>query len=169
MQELLKRWEFIVSPSLVLLLLCVLHFSRAWLASRRLRWVYYTLLVCGSAYVGRFLQHFASATRIPFYELMGAALVYAAFLFVVLSELMLAGLASALTRWRNEKWAKEMDYIYLALGAIGLAISTNRLDIVDQKLSMPEYVGPFILASALVIRALKTRVEIAGWNKPDAN
>jgi hypothetical protein len=80
---------------------------------------------------------------------------------------LLAGLKTALTNWRDEKWAKEMDYVYLVLGAVGLAISTNRLDIVDQKLSMPEYFGPFVLATALVVRGLKTRVEINGWNKPE--
>jgi hypothetical protein len=29
--------------------------------------------------------------------------------------------------------------------------------------------GPFILATALVVRAIKTRVEINGWNKLRAN
>src|SRR5258708_34481774 len=33
-------------------------------------------------------------------------------------------LASVLTRWRGEVWVKELDYVYLLLGACGLAIST---------------------------------------------
>ena len=78
---------------------------------------------------------------------------------------MILGLAAALTRWRGEVWVKEMDYIYLLLGACGLAMSISRLDIVTEKLAFPEYIGPFVLATALAIRAIKTRAEINGWNK----
>jgi hypothetical protein len=66
-------------------------------------------------------------------------------------------------------WVKELDYVYLLLGACGLAMSTNRLDVVSEKMSAPEYLGPFILATALVVRAIKTRVEINGWNKLRSN
>jgi hypothetical protein len=44
-------------------------------------------------------------------------------------------------------------------------MSISRLDIVIEKLAFPDYIGPFVLATALAIRAIKTRVEINGWNK----
>jgi hypothetical protein len=112
-----------------------------------------------------FFIYFADSVKIRFFYLAGATFVYAAFLFLVLSEMMISGLASALTKWRGEVWVKELDYIYLLLGACGLAMSISRLDIVSEKLSFPEYIGPFVLATALAIRAIKTRVEINGWNK----
>jgi len=93
--------------------------------------------------------------------LIAATTVYATLLFVVLSEFLIRGSGQRLTAWRGEKWAKELDYIYLTFDAVGLVMSTNRLDVIDQKLSLLEYVGPFVLATALVVRALKTRVERA--------
>lgn len=93
---------------------------------------------------------------------------FAAVLFMVVSEAMLGGLANKLTEWRGERWVKELDYLYLALGALGLVLSTNRLESVDHKLPIPEFVGPFILATAIVLRAIKTRAEINGWNKLSA-
>jgi hypothetical protein len=91
--------------------------------------------------------------------------VYATYLFIVLSEILQIWLPERLTKWRGEKWAKEMDYVYLILGALGLALSTNRLSVIDDKLAIPEVIGPFVIGTALVIRGLKTRVEINEWNK----
>ncbi|WP_141340685.1 hypothetical protein [Bradyrhizobium sp. USDA 3458] len=103
--------------------------------------------------------------QIHYGQLASATLIYATYLFIVLSEILQIRLAQRLTEWRGEKWAKEMDYVYLILGAIGLALSTNRLSVVDDKLAIPEVVGPFIIGTALVVRGLKTRVEINEWNE----
>lgn len=112
-----------------------------------------------------FFVDFSSQAKVHYVDLVAATTVYATILFVALGEMLIRGGALYLTTWRGERWAKELDYVYLTLGAIGLAMSTNRLDAVDQRLSIPEFVGPFLLATALVVRALKTRVEINEWNK----
>jgi hypothetical protein len=130
------------------------------------RWTYGALSFGYAFLVAYFFYGFIQQPKINFFDLIAATTVYATLLFVVLSETIMRGAGRRLTVWRGEKWAKEMDYVYLTFGALGLVLSTNRLDVIDQKLSFPEYIGPFILATALVVRALKTRVEINDWNKP---
>jgi hypothetical protein len=130
-----------------------------------MKWAFYLMLLTYSGFIGQFFYDFFSATKIQYVDLIGATLAYAGFLFVLISELMIQGLGRLLTKWRGDKWVKEIDYLYLSLGAAGLALSTNRLEVVDQKLSLPDYVGPFVIATALVVRAIKTRAEINGWNK----
>ncbi len=128
----------------------------------------WTFSLLGSGYaflIGWFFYGFIKQDRVDFYELIAATTVYATLLFVALSEFLIRGGGERITKWRGEKWAKELDYIYLTFGALGLVLSTNRLDVVDHKLTLPEYLGPFVLATALAVRALKTRVEINEWNK----
>jgi hypothetical protein len=60
---------------------------------------------------------------------------------------------------------KEIDYVYLVLGAFGLIASLGQLDIVSDKFATPSALGPFLVATAFVLRAIKTRAEIGGWNK----
>ena len=143
------------------------HFGKVFREPRYVmpRWAF-GLLGFGYAYlVGYFFYGFIQQPKINFYDLIAATTVYATVLFVLLSEVLIRGGGLWLTKRRGEKWAKELDYIYLTLGAAGLIMSVNRLEIIDQKLSLPEYIGPFVLATALVVRALKTRVEINDWNK----
>ena len=141
------------------------HLARQSLSSPISRTCYYIVTSIYFLLLFTFFVDFSESTKIKFVYIVGATFVYGAFLFLVLSETMISGLALTLTKWRGEVWVKELDYVYLLLGACGLAMSTNRLDIVNEKMSLPEYVGPFVLATALVIRAIKTRVEINGWHK----
>jgi hypothetical protein len=84
-----------------------------------------------------------------------------------LSSLLLQRiLAPRLTASRGDKWTKEMDYVYLTFAAVGVVWSIDRIDIVNDAIVLPSFYGPFLVAIALVIRALKTRAEIGGWNKP---
>jgi hypothetical protein len=164
-RDFLQEWEAIIPPLVNLVPLLTSHFARSTIANKTSRFLYYGMLLVFSGFIFNFFVHFASVPKVHYFELAGATFVYAGFLFVVLSEIMIAGFGSVLTRWRGEIWVKELDYVYLVLGAFGLAMSTNRLEIVDEKLSMPEYFGPFVLATALVVRAIKTRAEINAWNK----
>src|SRR6266404_8603316 len=141
------------------------HLARQSMSTPIARVGYYIVISIYFMLLFTFLREFSGLAKIGFVYLVGVTFVYAAFLLLVLSEMMISGLASVLTRWRGEVWVKELDYVYLLLGACGLAMSTNRLDVVNEKMSAPEYLGPFILATALVVRAIKTRVEINGWNK----
>ena len=90
---------------------------------------------------------------------------YAIGLFVWLSDILMNGGAARLTKWRGEKWTKEIDYVYLSIGAFGLITSLGQLPNVSHKITMPMMFGPFVIATAIVIRAIKTRAEIDGWNR----
>jgi hypothetical protein len=92
--------------------------------------------------------------------------VYGVALYVLLCELLLRGFACFLTAKRGEKWVKELDYIYLTLGSLGILGSINRLDFISGRFSKADILAPLVLATAVVIRFIKTRAEINGWNKP---
>ncbi|UGX99474.1 hypothetical protein G6321_00054400 (plasmid) [Bradyrhizobium barranii subsp. barranii] len=118
-------------------------------------------------YAGYFVIYFDLWARMPkvgFRDLAAVTRVFAGYLFLVCSEIVLE-LSGVLTKWRGEKWAKEMDYVYLMLAAVGLLVSINRLDIVENKPNIPDFYGPFMIATALAVRAVKTRAEIGEWNK----
>jgi hypothetical protein len=103
---------------------------------------------------------------VRFSTIITCVFVYAASLFVMLSEaLTLFGGAATLRRWRGEKWVKELDYIYFAFGGVGAVLAVNRMNAIGEKLSLSDLYVPIILASALVIRVIKTRAEINEWHK----
>jgi len=91
--------------------------------------------------------------------------VYRASLFMLLSEILMRGLARRLTKRRVSKWSKEMEYLYLALGIIGILGSINKLDAVVGKFEKIDMIGPAVLMTAVVLRFIKTRGEIGEWNK----
>lgn len=104
-------------------------------------------------------------SEIRFRDAFVGLLSYCSILFVALSELLMSGGATWLTKRRGENWVKEIDYLYLGLGAVGLFISLGQLASVSDKLSLPGTIGPVALATALTLRIVKTRAEIGGWNK----
>jgi hypothetical protein len=79
---------------------------------------------------------------------------------------MLSGGSAYLTRKRGPKWVKELDYVYLGLGAVGLFASLSKVEGVTGGCKKWDVLGPLIWATALVVRLLKTRAEIEGWAKP---
>jgi hypothetical protein len=91
--------------------------------------------------------------------------LYGTMLYVVLCDVLLRGGANYLTRTRGEKWVKELDYIYLALGVIGIVGLINRIDALDGRFSKFDLLAPMVLMTAVVVRFIKTRAEIGGWNK----
>ena len=122
-------------------------------------------LIAYFALLTMFVIGLAQAQKIHLLDLVVATTLYAAIIFVGISEALLLGFAKLLTRWRGEKWVKELDYVYLSLGAAGLVISMSKLDIVEDKMTASDFIGPFTLATALIIRAIKIRSEINQWNK----
>lgn len=98
-------------------------------------------------------------------DMMVALASYSIALFVALSELLMNGVAAWLTRKRGANWTKEIDYVYLIIGAIGLIATVGQLPNVANKVSTPAAFGPFVVTTAIVLRAIKTRAEIGGWNK----
>jgi hypothetical protein len=104
---------------------------------------------------------------VRFSTIVTCVFVYAVSLFVLVSELLtLFGGAAALTQWRGEKWVKELDYVHFAFGSLGAVLAVNRMNAVGEKLILSDLYVPLILASALVIRVIKTRAEINEWHKP---
>jgi hypothetical protein len=78
---------------------------------------------------------------------------------------MFLGLANFLAKRRGDKWIKEVDYPYLLIGALGVLVSMSRLEIVSDRFSGLDILGPLMVTTALVIRLVKARADLAGWNK----
>jgi hypothetical protein len=98
-------------------------------------------------------------------DIVVANAAYGVALYVLLCDAMLSGLAAYLTERRGDKWTKEMDYFYLVLGALGLYGAINRMPNITLTFTALDVMGPVVLMTALVIRFVKTRAEIQGWNK----
>jgi hypothetical protein len=58
---------------------------------------------------------------------------YSSALFVLLSNRLMSGGAAWLTRKRGENWTKEIDYVYLGFGFLGLMASLGKLQNVSGK------------------------------------
>ena len=55
----------------------------------------------------------------------------------------------------EKKWLKELEYLYLSLGGIGIVTSVNRLPFVTDRIAMGDLIAPLMLTTAVVIRFLK--------------
>jgi hypothetical protein len=102
---------------------------------------------------------------LPFREFLATDFLFSVLLYVTLCEVLLDGGSRLLTKWRGEKWTKELDYFYLSLGGIGVVQAISRSSIDPDRMTLPETLGPIAVSIALVLRAIKTRAEIGGWNK----
>jgi hypothetical protein len=101
----------------------------------------------------------------PLVRVASVLIAYGAALFVVLSELLLRGVAKFLTSKRGEKWTKEMDYFYLTLGILGIIGSLGKIKWLFGRFENADIIAPILLMTAVVIRFIKTRAEIGEWNK----
>ena len=66
-------------------------------------------------------------------------------LYIVLCEVLLQGGAPWLTKTRGSKWVKELDYIYLAFGVIGILCSVNRIEQVRGRFAKIDILAPLVL------------------------
>lgn len=92
---------------------------------------------------------------------------YGCLIFIGLSSVLQTSFGELLTRKRGEKWVKEIDYLYLLIGSLGVLGTLNRLPMSSHTLSGFDTIAPLTLATAIVLRLIKTRAEIGGWNKLD--
>jgi hypothetical protein len=90
---------------------------------------------------------------------------YAAALYALICDALRFGWAERLTKKRGPNWIKELDYLYLGLGALGIIGSINRLPAVGDHHTRLDFLGPIILTSALVVRLVKTRADIDGCRR----
>jgi hypothetical protein len=102
---------------------------------------------------------------ISFGRLAAILFLYGSLSFILISTALQNGLAAWLTRKRGEHWVKELDYVYLAIGSIGVLATVNRLPFITDKIEAGDLIAPVIITTAIVIRLIKTRAEIGGWNK----
>jgi hypothetical protein len=107
----------------------------------------------------------ATQEKVLLQQLVSLTIWWGVAQYVVICDILLLWLANLLTKMGGEKWIKEMDYFYLLIGALGVIISVSRLEIVSDRLSGIDIIGPLVVATALVIRLVKTRADIGGWNK----
>jgi hypothetical protein len=106
--------------------------------------------------------------NIDFGKAVSLLVMYGSALYAGACGMLRRGLAAYLTRKRGPKWIKEMDYVYLTLGAIGVVGSMNRADLAGGHYTLFDLFAPLIVATAIAIRLVKTRADIAGWNTPTA-
>jgi hypothetical protein len=95
--------------------------------------------------------------------------VFGVSLYIILCEMFQRGVAQRLTETRGEKWVKELDYCYLLVAVGGIIVSVNRIDKFTGRFSKGDIPATVVLITAVVIRLIKTRAEIHGWNKPHAS
>jgi hypothetical protein len=88
-------------------------------------------------------------------ELTSLLLLYGVSLFVILGDILMGGLAQYLTA-KKENWVKELDYVYLSIGSLGIVGALNKLDFVSGRSEWADVIAPLVLTTAVVIRFIKT-------------
>lgn len=88
-------------------------------------------------------------------------------LYILITDILRLGGAAYLNRRRGKKWVKELDYPYLIIGALGvvLSLNLNRLELVTEKMTNLDILGPLVLTTAVAIRFVKTCADVDEWNK----
>lgn len=149
-------------PAIALIILTVHFWRPRW---RDAVYGYFVLFLMLAAVVFIFVL-LSQREKVPLVHLLLLSLTYGAFLFVLICESLLWGLANRLTLWRGEQWPKELDYFYIGIAALGVLLSVNRLEVISDKFIIPDVYAPVVLVTAIVLRIIKTRAEVGGWNKP---
>ena len=63
-----------------------------------------------------------------------------------------------------------IDYWYLLLGSLGIAVSVSRLEILGgQKIEILDELGPLVLTAAVAFRLVKTKVESKSGQNPKSD
>jgi len=106
--------------------------------------------------------------NIDFSQGVSLLVMFGAAFYAALCDAFRFGLARWLTRTRGEKWIKEIDYVYLGCGTVGVILSMTKIDLIGGHYTQYELMGPLVVMSAIVIRLAKTRADIEGWNKAPA-
>jgi hypothetical protein len=160
----------IVSLYIVSGMALVIHFGRrvfSWLLGGTLTQIL-ALLNIGSLLGGLALYVLSIILKrrtVTFAEFVAVDWLFSVLLYTSLCEALLFGLKGVLTNWRGEHWTKELDYPYLALAGLGVFLAIGRTSVLSDKVSLPDSVGPIAISIAIVLRTIKTRAEINGWNK----
>ena len=117
------------------------------------------LFLYSASYVGSYVVILSIGSISLITQMLIVTFGYATALY---GEILLHGVAERLTIKRGEEWVKELDYIYLSLGSVGIIGAINRSDAVTDRITKADLFVPAITATAIVVRFIKTRAEISG-------
>jgi hypothetical protein len=150
---------------LVLFVISCLSYSAFPHRRRALVIVFWFVVVMGLVIFGFLAFDPSRAGVLSEEQLAGVLIGYSAALYAALCDLLRFGLAHFVTEKLGPKWVKEMDYPYLLLGAVGLLVSMAKLEVLRDHSAKLDVVGPILVATAIVIRLIKTRADVGDWNK----
>jgi hypothetical protein len=152
------RWVVLIGSFVVFALVRKLHKRKT---------VHAVLCVLVAGLIGTFydfdFMRSGGSAIVGLFTCIAAAL----FVFIAASDALSSGLAEWLTEYRGERWVKEIEYVYLLLGSVGVAASIFRLEKSRGAgdLTLFDWFGPLVLSIALALRLVKTRAEVNEWNK----
>jgi hypothetical protein len=127
----------------------------------RFAWLGYAVLA--SMPVVWSLHEVIGRERIPMLTFVGLIASCGILAYVAFSELLMRGAAEWLND-RRKPWVKELEYVYLLFGIGGLIVSINRMEMMEGKIEWLGVLGPLIVTLAVVVKLVKVRAEVYGWN-----
>jgi hypothetical protein len=83
-------------------------------------------LLAGVSLVGAI--NLSSRSNVPLHDTALILVWYSGALFVLLSEMLMGGIAAWLTKKRGEQWTKEIEYVYLSFAGFGVVASLGKLE-----------------------------------------
>jgi site-specific DNA recombinase len=98
-------------------------------------------------------------------QALALLIFYGVSTFIFVSEWLIERGARYLTHLRGDRWIKELEYLYVALGTIGVVSLLNKWDKLDPAWEKIDLVAPMLFASAIVVKLIKVRAEIGRWNE----
>jgi hypothetical protein len=120
------------------------------------------VVLSASAFIA---ELFLADPTVFFWQFVTLLVAYGTGVYIFMCDVLIFGGAKYLTRRWGDTWVKALDYPYLVFGCLGVLASVNRLDIIKGGVSRIYILGPLVVTTAVVIRFVKTRAEIGGWNK----
>jgi hypothetical protein len=144
-------------------LMCTAYLYRHWKSPHEGFGANYLIVAIILFGTGAFIYGAVYPSETTVVALLASCYIVAVGLYMLGCELLINGLAKRLTAERQETWTKEMDYFYLAFGAVGIIGAIGN---VQGSGSFPfiERIAPLLMTISVVIRLIKTRAEVAGWN-----
>jgi hypothetical protein len=165
----MERWEwFFVSIAVMSAINSIVvlwvHFASLKFDSIPTRDLQFHNNMSWSAATMAIIMYFGMGER-PLIIAVVTVFTFAVALYTILCNWLAYGGATRLLRWRGEKWIKEIDYLYIFFGAVGLFWLLNGHPLTTHNITRLGLAPPLVVATALVLRLIKTRAEIGGWNK----
>jgi hypothetical protein len=151
------HWFYLSWAALNFIMLLV-HLAR-WLGGWLLT-VYFSI----GLFIGMLFLGLMRPQNVSFLTLLALAFNFGTTCLVLLSEMIVPmRFGVLLTRWWKN-WVKEIEYVYVIMGGTGILAGMNKMPNVVGQVKWLNAASPLILTFAIVIKLIKTRAEVAGWN-----